>query len=325
MPERGKYSLWTDTIILTARREEKPTTGEKVDRLLDAGQNPPDGVVVSYYLREQPEGELKLVFLDAANREIESFSSREVSPDAQKKDEKKLRVPKEVGINRFAWNMRYPAPTKVKEGFMGSEQGLVGPLAAPGTYQVRLISGEQSYTASFEIQKAPHVLATQEDLEAQFSLLIEIRDRISETHEAITAIRAIRQQVELWEERAQGQEAQDAVTTSAHALLEKLAAIEEELIQVKAKSRGDTLDHPAKLNAKLAALSGVVGSADAAPTRQAYELFQVLSDQLQSLLVRLQECIDADLAAFNTVIGEAGLSAVIPPVLEKRQSPSENR
>jgi hypothetical protein len=201
---------------------------------------------------------------------------------------------------------------------MGSEKGLVGPLAAPGTYQVRLTSGEQSATASFEIQKAPHVLASQQDLEAQFALLIDIRDRLSETHEAITTIRAIRQQVEQWVERAQGHQAQDAVTTSAHALLEKLAAIEEELIQVKARDRGDTLNHPAKLNAKLAALAGVVSSADAAPTRQSYELFQVLSDQLQSLLARLQACIDADVTAFNTVIGEAGLSAIILPVDKSR-------
>jgi hypothetical protein len=96
VPERGKYALWTGTIILTARREEKPSAGEKVDRLLDAGQNPPDGVVVSYYLRKQPEGELKLTFLDAANQEIESFSSVEASPDEQNKDEKKLRVPKDL-------------------------------------------------------------------------------------------------------------------------------------------------------------------------------------------------------------------------------------
>ncbi len=313
VPERGKYALWTGTLILTARREESPTTGEKVDRLLDAGQNPPDGVVVSYYLKEQPEGELKLTFLDAAQREIESFSSVEVPSDEQNKDEKKPRVPKEVGINRFVWDMRYSAPAKVKEGFMGSEKGLVGPLAAPGTYQVRLTNGEQSYTASFEIQKAPHVLATQEDLETQFALLINIRDRLSETHEAITTIRAIRRQVEQWVERAQGHRAKETVTTSAQALLEKLSAIEEELIQVKARDRGDTLNHPAKLNAKLAALSGVVSSADAAPTHQSYELFQVLSDQLQSLLARLQSCIDADLAAFNTIIGEAGLSAVILP------------
>lgn len=330
VPERGKYTLQTGATVITARREEKPTTGEKVDRLLDAGQNPPDGVVVTYYLREQPEGELKLLFLDAAHQEIESFSSVEASPEMQKKaemekkDEKKPRVAKAVGLNRFAWNMRYPAPSKVEEGFMGGDKGLVGPLAAPGIYQVCLVSGDQRYTASFEIQKDPRVQATQDDLAAQFALLINIRDRLSETHEAITTLRAIRRQVEQWEEHAQGHKAQEAVIQSAHALKEKLAVIEEELIQVKARTRQDTLNHPAKLNAKLAALAGVVSGADAAPTRQTYELFQELSAQLQLLLARLQECIDADLAAFNTLIREAGLSAVIPPTLTKNPLAPEN-
>lgn len=335
VPERGKYALQSGVTVLTARREENPVTGEKIDRLLDAGQNPPNGVIVTYYLKEEPEGELKLIFLDAANQEIESFSSEEASPDSQKKAsedkkeekkvEKKARVPKVAGINRFVWNMRYPAPFKIKEGFMGGEKGLVGPLAAPGTYQVNLVSGNQSYTASFEIQNDPCVRASQSDMEAQFALLIDIRDRLSETHRAVTTLRAIRQQVEQWVERAQGHKAEETVTQSATALKEKLAAIEEELIQVKARARHDTLNHPAKLNAKFAALTGVVSSADATPTRQAYELFQELSNQLQALVTRLQECIDADLVAFNALIREVDLAAVVPPILEKNQSGPEDR
>lgn len=331
VPESGKYALQTGVTVLTARREENPATGEKRDRLLDAGQNPPNGVVITYYLREQSDDELKLTFLDASNQEIESFSSKEIASDPQKKseeqpkDEKKLRVPRTAGINRFVWNMRYPAPSKIKEGFMGSERGLVGPLATPGTYQVRLEKGEQSYTTTFEIQKDPRVRASQSDLEAQFALLIDIRDRISETHEAITTLRTIRRQVDQWVERAQSHQAQEDVARLARALKAKLAAIEEQLIQVKARARHDTLNHPAMLNAKLVALVAVVSSADAAPTRQSYELFQDLTSQLQQLLARLQACIDADLATFNTFIHEAGLAAVIPPASVKKQPESESQ
>ncbi|HEX7734958.1 MAG TPA: hypothetical protein VF458_08845 [Ktedonobacteraceae bacterium] len=331
VPELGKYAMQTGTTVLTARREEKPATGEKIDRLLDAGQNPPNGVVVTYYLREQPAGELKLIFLDAANREIESFSSAEIAPDVQKKaeaegkDEKKPRVPKEVGLNRFVWNTRYPAPVKVKEGFMGSERGLVGPLAAPGTYQVRLVSGDQSYTVEFEIQKDPRVRASQSELEAQFALLIEIRDSLSETHKAVTSLRNLRRQIEQWVERAQEHPVHERIVQSSDALKAKLAAIEDELIQVKARARHDTLNYPAKLNAKLAALTGVVSSADAVPTRQTRELFQELSGQLQLLRASLQECIDTDLPAFNALIREVNLEAIVAPVLTKARPASEDR
>ena len=100
-------------------------------------------------------------------------------------------------------------------------------------------------------------------------------------------------------------------------LKEKLAAIEEQLIQVKAKTRQDTLNHPAKLNVKLSALTGVVASADAAPTEQAYQVFDFLSECIESELKRLQECIDTDLAAFNRLIREADLPSVMRPTPSK--------
>ena len=194
---------------------------------------------------------------------------------------------------------------------------LLGPVAAPGTYSVRLVVGDWTQTVSFEIQKDPRIPATQQDLEAQFALLLRIRDRLSETHEAITAVRGIRQQIEQWEQRVQGNEGQEAIQDAGKAVKERLTAIEEDLIQVKAKTRQDTLNHPAKLNAKLSALTGVVASADAAPTEQAYQVFDYLSDLIESELKRLQECIDTDLAAFNRLIREADLPAVIRPTPSK--------
>lgn len=329
VPASGKYYRKTGVTTISARREEK-SSGEIFDRNLDAGQNPPDGVIVTYYLKEQPEGEVNLIFLDANGQEIKRFSSEKApaeSPDKKnageikKNGNKEPRVPKEAGANRFVWDMRYPNPTKVEEGFMGGDNGLVGPIAAPGTYQVRLVNGDQEQTVSFEIQKDPRVSATQQDLEAQFTLLLRIRDKLSETHEAITTIRNIRQQTEQWEQRAKGSEQHETIADAGKTLKEKLSAIEEELIQVKARSRQDTLNHPAKLNAKLTALTGVVASADAAPTEQAYELFEYLAAQVQRELNRLNECINTDLAAFNSLIRESELAAVIPPVFaENRRS-----
>ncbi|MGH2478178.1 MAG: glycosyl hydrolase, partial [Ktedonobacteraceae bacterium] len=264
---------------------------------------------------------------DTSGQEIKSFSSEEAPADPQKaaegkkngkKDEKKEpRVPKEAGTNRFAWNMRYPDPIRLTEGFMGGDNGLVGPMVAPGTYQVRLTAGEQNMTVSFEIQKDPRVTASQRDLEDQCTLLLRVRDRLSETHEAITLIRDTRQQVEQWEQRTQKHEQHEAIAESAKGVKEQLAAIEEELIQVKARTRQDTLNHPAKLNAKITALTGVVASADAAPTEQAYALYDYLVAQLQQQQQRLQTCLETELAAFNRLMRELELPAVLQPLVKK--------
>ncbi|MGH2509155.1 MAG: WD40/YVTN/BNR-like repeat-containing protein, partial [Ktedonobacteraceae bacterium] len=239
VPANGKYSRKTGVTTINTRREEKPN-GEKFERNLDAGQNPPNGVIVTYYLKEQPAGEIKLTFLDASGQEIKSFSSEEAPDptDSNKKGKKNANKPprlsKEVGTNRFAWNMRYPDPSKVGDGFMGADNGLVGPVVSPGTYQAQLVVGEQTLTVSFEVQKDPRVAASQRDLDDQRNLLLKIRDRLSETHEAITLIRETRTQVEQWAQRTQGRDEHEAVAEAAKLVQDKLTAVEEELIQVKA-------------------------------------------------------------------------------------------
>ena len=68
--------------------------------IFNAGTNPPDGVVVHYFLRQPPRGELTIAFLDAAGNEIRAFSSADERPTA--------RPPARSGINRFVWNLDTP-------------------------------------------------------------------------------------------------------------------------------------------------------------------------------------------------------------------------
>src|SRR3712207_4396012 len=109
-------------------------------------------------------------------------------------------------------------------GDVTTERSLTGPLAPPGMYQVQLSVGGETYTASFEVRKDPRVAAMQADFDAQFSLLMRIRDKLSETHDAINRLRSIRQQVEEWGRRAKGapdhQPQAEAVAKAADGLKE---------------------------------------------------------------------------------------------------------
>jgi len=332
-PAAGKFYRMVGGKLVTARREQKPG-GEPVNRNLDAGQNPPNGVIVAYYLKEKPEGELKLTFLDAQGKEIKAFSGNVVAPRfiegarliegptlaaAQSGPvvqqggvaQKDPPIPNAAGANRFIWDMRYPEAKKV-DGYVAAESAMVGPAAPPGTYQVRLTVGDQTYSESFTIHKDPRISATQADLEAQFELRLKIRDKLSETHDAINMLRNMRRQIEDWVQRTQEREDHEAIVKAGESLKAKLTSIEDELVQSKAKSRQDTLNFPARLNAKLANLAGVVASADAAPTRQAYELFEDLVARIDVQLRRLQELIDTDVAAFNSLMRESDVPALIP-------------
>jgi photosystem II stability/assembly factor-like uncharacterized protein len=325
------YSF-TGPLMVTSKRLEKPT-GETTSRHLDAGMNPPDGVIVTYYLKEKPEGEISLAFLDAEGNEIKSFKSEEAKdtttvvpesttppaePEPKTKEEKKEpHAAKEAGANRFVWNMRYSDPKKV-EGYVSSEGAMSGPLAAPGEYQVRLTVGDQSYTQRFRIIKDPRVPASDDDLRAQFEFLLRVRDKLNAVQDAINTLRNVRAQVDEWMRRTKEGEHHEAIESAGKALSEKLSAIEGELIQAKAKSRQDTLNYGVRLNARIAFLSAVASSADARPTRQTEELFGQLSQQADEVLGRLKQVLDTDVAAFNTLIRESSVPAIVPSAVEPK-------
>jgi photosystem II stability/assembly factor-like uncharacterized protein len=348
-PSSGKFYRMVGGKMVTSLRKDKPH-GEWVNWNIDAGQNPPSGVIVTFYFKQKPEGEVKLTFLDGQGDEIRTYTS-EKSPvslptsaeaaeeenaeaeeetlaatsaedmptTSDKEKRREPRVPKEQGANHFVWSMRY-TPSKPIDGYVAAESALVGPVVAPGTYQVRLTVGEETYSETFEIHKDPRIAATQADLEEQLALRLKIREKLSETHDAINLLRNIRQQVEDWMQRTQEREDNKSIVKAGKALKEKLTSIEDELVQAKARSRQDTLNFPAKLNAKLAALAGVVASADAAPTRQEYELFEDLVARIDVQLKRLQEVMDTDAVEFDKLIRDLGVPALVPTtaLAEKR-------
>ncbi len=289
--------------------ERLDATGQRVRSFLDAGKNPPNGVVISYYLREKPEGELTLTFFDAQGQEIRRFTPKPANGSAQ---EAGPWLTTEPGMNRFVWNMRYPDPVKVP-GDPTTERGLAGPLAQPGNYTVRLTLGDQSLSQSFAICKDPRTTATAADFAAQFELHRQICDKLSATHTTINQLRKLRAQLQEWARRSEGQTELKVLGEAAQALLEKLAAIETELIQHKATTPNDTLNLPSRLNAKLLALTSVVASADAAPTQQALAVFADLSERIDQQLALFKALIADDLPAFNELIYRLELPAVQPP------------
>jgi hypothetical protein len=77
----------------------------------------------------------------------------------------------------------------------------VGPMVVPGTYTVELKIGDQTLTQSVEIVRDPRITASEQELVTQRDMLLTMRDRLVETHRAVTRIRTVRGQVEAREER----------------------------------------------------------------------------------------------------------------------------
>ncbi|MDQ6832069.1 MAG: glycosyl hydrolase, partial [Chloroflexota bacterium] len=286
--------------------------------------------IVRYFLKEKPTEPITLTFLDASGKEIRSLKSKKeeaVKPadGEKKKDEEKTPfVPVEAGLNRFVWDTRYAEAKKVP-GDTSTEESVAGPLVVPGTYQVRLTVGDATQTATFRVAKDPRVDVSQRDLEAQRDFLLQLRDKLTETHEAILMLRNVRAQAEGWEKRLSGksavessaqpkdsahaaQRAPAALVEAAKALREKAKAIEAELIEEKADS---PLQPPVRLNAKLATLAGFANSADVAPTRQAQEVYASIAARIDRHLRQVDDLMEADLGGFNRQVRESGIAAIV--------------
>ena len=230
------------------------------------------------------------------------------------------RVSNKAGLNRFVWNMRYPDASSFDNMILWAG-GTQGPVAPPGTYSVRMIvAGQAPQTRSFKLLKDPRAKATQAELAEQFAFLVKIRDRVSEANDAVKTIRNVKAQLADREKQlGRLPEAQrSAFTQVAQPMRERLGAAEGEVYQVQNRSGQDPLNYPIKLNNKISALAGVVASADARPTAQSYEVFEILSKQLDEQLATMRSTMSDMLPKVNAALTAAGLKTIVPSTAELR-------
>jgi photosystem II stability/assembly factor-like uncharacterized protein len=340
-PKQGKNYRMTGATMVTYRQRERPT-GEKVAINIDAGTNPPNGVLVQYWLRDKAQAEATLAFLDSRGKLIREFKSDPKAIDEALKPEeapektppegtvgppptKEPKAPVQAGLNRFLWNMRYPDAAKI-EGEGGTwdafEAQLAGPQVPPGTYRVRLKIAGDVLEAPFEIRKDPRVATPQQDFETQTALALRVNQKLDETHQTINAIRRLKTQLDAWEARAKEQGGQARLAKSAASLRQKASAIEAELVQVKAKSRQDTLNYPAKLNAKLASLGGYIGGSDFKPTTGMREVFEDVAKRVDAQIAKWDALAKSDVAAFDKLVRSSGVPAVGAGKAKKSSRPA---
>ncbi len=218
------------------------------------------------------------------------------------------------GHHRVNWDLRYPGATEFPGMIMWAASSR-GPLAPTGSYQVRVTADGVSQTKPFRIEREKTLLrdVTDADLQAQFDLAIQVRNKASQANDAVLLIRGIKAQVdERIKKLDTGKPGRKPSPTlvAARALNEKLSAVEGEIYQVKNRSSQDPLNYPIKLNNKIAALQGVIESADARPTDPSREVFKMLSDKLDVQLGKMDAIIKNDLPKLVALLQKQKLDTV---------------
>lgn len=182
--------------------------------------NPPEGAIIDYLLPQGVQGEITLTIRDAGGNVVRTFSST-----APPKPTLLPNVPeywfappsvltRNAGLNRFAWNLRYPNPKILPFGYFGGLLGFVeytladhaipgrtprdqpeGAMALPGQYTVELRVGETVERRALVIKPEPRGRASEADLKAQIEVAGRVVEALSVTYDGYTGLKTLRADV----------------------------------------------------------------------------------------------------------------------------------
>jgi len=222
-------------------------------------------------------------------------------------------------MNRFVWDMRYE-PAEELEGLIMWSANLNGPKALPGKYKARLTVNNNSQETEFEILADPRSTSTPPDMKAQFDFLMEVRNKLTQTHKTIKEIRVARTQLQQLEERIKNDEKLKDLMEESKNINQKMTAVEEKLYQTKNESRQDPLNFPIRLNNKLAHLNRLMGSSDFQPTQQALNFKNEVIKEIDSQLDQWKQIKDTDIPRFNDLVKSKQIDAISISDLEEKVS-----
>ena len=291
--------------------------GGRGGRGVIGGENPPAGATMYFYVKAAPKGEATIEILDSGGKRVRKYSSTKtvdltepMDPEAEK-PKKEIEI--QAGLNRFTWDLRYDWAPRLPDYYLYDyESGTHGPLALPGRYQVKLTVDGKTFTAPLELKLDPRVKVSAEDLEKQFSLMMRIRQDLTQVYHTVNQMEDVRKQLKDLRGRLPETEPAKRIVTAAEDLDKKIVAAEEPLVDFRITSNEDSLAYPLGLDGKFASLAmSVEGGSDSAPTQPQYDVFQTFSSKLDVELTKWGGIVAKDITAFQKLTDSQNLHAIV--------------
>ena len=242
------------------------------------------------------------------------------------------------GLNKAVWDLRYDPPHRVAlrtlppdnphiweearfEGkdtrpivHWGIEQAMiVGPIAAPGKYTVRMRAKGQTLTRPLEVLKDPAIPSADADLAASTGAQIRVRDDMNAAADMINHLEVLRKQVE--------DERKTAKKPAAVKLLDDIGGklMNAELLLVsRTDMHSDDKWYVEKykvfmnliwLNGEIGTGAGdVAGGADYKPTDASLEVLDGIEKDLAAAKAAFTAATETDVPAFNKQARGDGLA-----------------
>jgi len=266
------------------------------------GRNPPEGAVITYYLKKRHIfGDMKIEVLDAAGQVVATVPTG-----------------KRRGLNRVEWAMRLKAP-QVPPAASAAFEAATGPRVLPGTYTVRMTKDKDVYTSPLEIVPDPRTTHTAEDRKAQFDLAEKLAGTLGDMTFTVERMNAARAALE---QRAQKLPAGDALAQRLRALS---AAVDDLRRRIVATKEGGMVTGEERLREHLTSLYGDVNDYEGRPSETQVERSDALARELGDVAKDFDQWAARDLAPANAQLVQRGLEAIALPTREQWEAASAAR
>src|SRR6185436_14474068 len=316
-----KVQLFPPEVATRVRWDNWPDTPLPADTA--AGQNPPDGAIIDYYLRSDVSGEATLDIRDERGRTVRHYSSN--LPPAE---ERLANAPEfwfappavlstKAGLHRFVWNLQWEHPDTLPFGYSGRLLNYTeytvpdhaiagqtprhqppGPYVVPGRYEVVLTIAGETHRQPLVVKIDPRVSASQADLQAQLDLARQITDGMASSYKSFYDLAALNKA--LAERRKSKPDIKEL--TGAIAVMEKQIA---ELADGTDASPGFGL-----INRDLARYLTMIESGDMRPAQSARANANLACAALRTNLARWRVVNSDKLPGLNKLLQQNNLNAV---------------
>lgn len=275
------------------------------------GVNPANGLVTYYSLPELPKDtEVTLEIKDGngnlvrriSSKKDKSFQTYAGGPSA----EPNLSTKK--GINRFVWNLRHSsllgAPTAYIEG------SFHGHKVSPGDYTITLKAGTQEVGSDFSVLSNPLYEISEETYAEYDAFMKSTTAEFNEMHTKVNAILKMRKKIDEVLKDFPKSEKFAVIRKNGEALIAKMKAWDEDMIQRKSKAYDDVENFPNKFTAEYIFVINSTESSLPRVNDASKKRLEELNEQWEILKARAMEIIDVDVPAYNSQLTEVGIGVI---------------
>ncbi|MGB5653902.1 MAG: glycosyl hydrolase [Robiginitalea sp.] len=267
---------------------------------LTSGQNPPNGVVTHFYMKDfSVKDSISLTYTTMAGDTLANYST------FAKEKNKKLSVKK--GGNTHVWDTRGKGAERL-DGMILWWANLEGAKAVPGAYKAHLNTGGQTLTQEFKIIPDPRAEVSVADMQSQYDFISDVNGTVDRAHQSIKKIRDVNTQLDAFITQYKGNEATADLVARAEKMKEDFGEIEKALYQTQNRSGQDPLNFPIRLTNKLAHLNSLVSLDDFPPTAQDIAVKTELTAEINDQLNAFDQMVDSEITSFNKAFNDLNLN-----------------